>query len=185
LKEVSIHLEGIKLMSARKREHLFEQWIEEHKGVILKVVRANAADHDDQDDLFQEIAFQVWLSIPSFQERAKVSTWIYKVALNTTMVWHRAQKRHRHMREPLYLVNEEPSSGEDPSTSVEKREKLDWLYEEIRKLQTVDRSLALLYLDEFSYQEIADILGISTNNVGVKLSRLRKHLDKAFARRDK
>ena len=159
--------------------------IEEHKGVILKVVRANAAAPEDQDDLFQEIAFQVWLSIPSFQERAKVSTWIYKVALNTTMVWHRAQKRHRHMREPLYLVNEESCSGEDPSKSMESREKLDWLYEEIRKLPKVDRSLALLYLDEFSYQEIADILGISINNVGVKLNRLRKHLDKAFARRDK
>ena len=64
------------LMLASKQEHLFEQWIEEHKGVILKVVRANAAHREDQDDLFQEIAFQVWMSIPSFQERAKVSTWI-------------------------------------------------------------------------------------------------------------
>ena len=172
-------------MLASKQKHLFEQWIEEHKGVILKVVRANAADAEDQDDLFQEIAFQVWLSIPSFQERAKVSTWIYKVALNTTMVWHRAQKKHRHMREPLYLVNEKSCSGEDPSTSMESRERLDWLYEEIRKLPRVDRSLALLYLDEFNYQEIADILGISANNVGVKLNRLKKHLDRAFARRDK
>ena len=172
-------------MLAGKQENLFKQWIEEHKGVILKVVRANAADPDDQDDLFQEIAFQVWLSIPSFQERAKVSTWIYKVALNTTMVWHRAQKKHRHMREPLYLVNEKSYSGEDPSKSMESREELEWLYEEFRKLPTVDRSLALLYLDEFSYQEIADILGISTNNVGVKLTRLRKHLDRDFARRGK
>ena len=172
-------------MLARKREHLFEHWIEEHRGVILKVVRANAAAPEDQDDLFQEIAFQVWLSIPSFQERAKVSTWIYKVALNATMVWHRVQKRHRHMREPLYLVNEESCSGEEPSTSIEIGEELDWIYEEIRKLPRVDRSLALLYLDEFSYQEIAGILGISINNVGVKLNRLKKHLDKAFARRDK
>jgi len=172
-------------MLAGKREGLFERWIEEHKGLILKVVRANAADPEDQDDLFQEIAFQVWLSIPSFQEKAKGSTWIYKVALNTTMVWHRAQKKHRHMREPLYLVDEKSHSGEDPSKSMESREKVDWLYEEIRKLPKVDRSLALLYLDEFSYQEIADILGISINNVGVKLNRLRKHLDDAFARRGK
>lgn len=172
-------------MSAGRQEDLFGQWIEGHKGLILKVVRANAADPEDQDDLFQEIAFQVWLSIPSFRGKAKVSTWIYKVALNTTMVWHRAQKKHRHMREPLYLVNEVSSSGEDPSDSMERREKLDWLYEEIRKLPKIDRSLALLYLDEFSYQEIAEILGISTNNVGVKLNRLRKHLDKAFARRGK
>ena len=102
-------------MLSGKQENLFEQWIEEYKGVILKVVRANAADPEDQDDLFQEIAFQVWLSIPSFQERAKVSTWIYKVALNTTMVWNRAQKRHRHTRKPLYLVNERSNSADDPS----------------------------------------------------------------------
>ena len=172
-------------MLSGKQENLFEQWIEEYKGVILKVVRANAAHRDDQDDLFQEIAFQVWLSIPSFQERAKVSTWIYRIALNTTMVWHRAQKKHRHVREPLYLVNEEAYSGDDPSKSMEGQEKLGWLYEEIRKLPRVDRSLALLYLDEFSYQEIADILGISTNSVGVKLTRLRKHLDRDFARRGK
>ena len=172
-------------MPASKQETLFEQWIEEHKGVILRVVRANAAAPEDQDDLFQEIAFQVWLSIPSFQERAKVSTWMYRVALNTTMVWHRAQKKHRHMREPLYLVNEKSCSGEDPSKSMETRENLDWLYGEIRKLPTVDRSLALLYLDDFSYREIADVLGISTNNVGVKLNRLRKRLDEAVTRRGK
>jgi RNA polymerase sigma-70 factor (ECF subfamily) len=177
--------EGSKLMLAGKQESLFEQWIEEYKGVILKVVRANAADPEDQDDLFQEIAFQVWLSIPSFQERAKVSTWIYRIALNTTLVWQRAQKKHRHMRAPLYLVSEKSYSGEDPAKSMESREQLDWLYEEIRQLPKVDRSLALLYLDEFNYQEIADILGISTNNVGVKLTRLRKHLDRDFARRGK
>ena len=172
-------------MLASRQEHLFEQWIEEHKGVILKVVRANADHSEDQDDLFQEIAFQVWLSIPSFQERAKVSTWIYRVALNTTMVWHRAQKKHRHMRAPLYLVKDEAYSGDDPSKSMEGQETLGWLYEEIRKLPRVERSLALLYLDEFSYQEIAEILGISINHVGVKLSRLRKNLDEAFARRDR
>jgi RNA polymerase sigma-70 factor (ECF subfamily) len=172
-------------MPASKQETLFEQWIEEHKGVILRVVRANAAAPEDQDDLFQEIAFQVWLSIPSFQERAKVSTWIYKIALNTTVVWHRGQKKHRHMREPLYLVKEKSCSSEDPSNSMECQEQLEWLYEEIRKLPTVDRSLALLYLDDFSYREIADVLGISTNNVGVKLNRLRKRLDEAFTRRGK
>jgi len=172
-------------MFAGEQKRLFEKWIEEHRGVILKVVRANAADPEDQDDLFQEIAFQVWRSIPSFRERAKVSTWIYRIALNTTMVWHRTQKKHRHMREPLYLVNDAFCSGDDPSASLEDREKLDWLYEQIRKLPIVDRSLALLYLDEFSYQEIADVLGISARNVGVRLNRIRKRLDEAFARRYK
>ena len=89
------------------------------------------------------------------------------------------------MREPLYVINDMSDSGEDPSKSMERREKLDWLYDEIRKLGKGDRSLALLDLDEFNYREMADILGISVNNVGVKLNRLRKHLSKAFERKAK
>lgn len=172
-------------MLAGNQEELFEQWIEDHKGVLLKVVRSNAADPEDQNDLFQEIAFQVWQSIPSFQERAKVSTWIYRVALNTAMLWHRAQKKHHHMREPLYVVNEGADADEDPSQSLENQEKLAWMYEEIRKLPKVDRSLTLLYLDAYSYQEIAEILGISVNNVGVKLNRIKTHLGQACERRDR
>lgn len=170
-------------MLAHEQEHLFNQWIEEHRGVILKIVRANAVNTEDQNDLFQEIAFQVWMSIPSFQRRAKVSTWIYKVALNTSLVWHRAQKKHQEMRTPLYLVRERTDSGEDPSKSLETREKLDWLYGQIRGLPKADRSLAMLYLDDLSYQEIADILGISVNNVGVKLTRLKRHLRESYSRR--
>ena len=172
-------------MLVSEQEEIFEQWIAEHKGVILKVVRANAADLEDQNDLFQEIAFQIWRSISSFQERAKVSTWIYKVALNTAMVWHRSQKKHRHMRESLYVVNEQSDSNQSPSESLEKQETLDWLYEEIRKLPKVERSLALLYLDASSYEEIAEILGISITHVGVRLNRLRKHLGAAYIRREK
>lgn len=172
-------------MLAGKQKNLFMQWIEEHKGVILKVVRANAADTADQDDLFQEIAFQMWLSIPAFQKRAKVSTWIYKVALNTALVWHRTQRKHRHLSEPLNFVNHRSDPGGDPSKSLESRERLEWLYAEIRNLPKVDRSLALLYLDDFSYQEIADILGISMSNVGVKLNRMKMNLSESYARRAK
>ncbi len=171
-------------MLASKQDKLFQQWIEAHKGVILKVVRANAADPEDQNDLFQEIALQVWRSIPSFQERAKVSTWIYRVALNTAMVWHRSQKIHRRSQ-PLYVVDEQFDSNEDPPESLANQEKLDWLYEEIRRLPKAERSIALLYLDARSYQEISEILGISTTNVGVKLNRLKKHLGKAYARRER
>jgi RNA polymerase sigma-70 factor (ECF subfamily) len=172
-------------MLVGEQKRVFEQWIQEHKGVILKVVRVNAANAEDRNDLFQEIAFQVWRSIPSFQERAKVSTWIYRVALNTAMIWHRSQKKHRHSREPLCVANEPSDSDTTPSESLENQEELDWLYEEIRKLPTVERSLALLYLDARSYQEIAEILGISTTHVGVKLNRLKKHLGDAYKRRDR
>lgn len=78
-------------MLVSEQQRVFEQWIEEHRGVILKVVRVHAVNVADQDDLFQDIAFQIWRSIPSFQGKARVSTWIYRVALNTAMVWHRSQ----------------------------------------------------------------------------------------------
>ena len=172
-------------MLAGEQEKLFERWIQEYKHVILKVVRANAANAEDQNDLFQEIAFQVWRSIPSFQERAKVSTWVYRVALNTAMTWHRSQKKQRQLRESMYVVNEPFISETSPSESLENQEELNWLYEEIRKLPAIERSLALLYLEARSYQEIAEILGISTTQVGVKLNRLRKHLGDAYRRRDK
>lgn len=72
-------------MLVGEQEELFEQWVQQHKGVIIKVVRANAANTEDQNDLFQEIALQVWRSIPTYQcRRAKVSTWIYRVALNAS-----------------------------------------------------------------------------------------------------
>lgn len=82
------------------------------------------------------------------------------------------------------MVSEPSDSDTSPSESLEKREELDWLYQVIRKLPTVDRSLAMLYLEAKSYQEIAEILGISTTHVGVKLNRLKNHLGDARKRRD-
>ena len=172
-------------MLVGEQEKIFEQWIQEHKGLILKVVRVTAVNTEDQNDLFQEIAFQIWRSIPSFQEKAKVSTWIYRVALNTAMVWRRSQRKHRHLREPLCVVNEPSDSDASPSKHLENQEELGWLYEEIRKLPAVDRSLALLYLDARSYQEIAEILGISITHVGVKLNRLKRHLGDVYKRRNR
>ena len=121
-------------MRAADQENVFRQWMEDHKGVILKVVRANASNPADQDDLFQEITFQVWRSVPSFQQRSKASTWIYKIALNTSMVWHRGERKHRGKRESLNLETEHPDSSSDPSRSLENRERLEWLYGELRRL---------------------------------------------------
>lgn len=156
--------------------------MEEYKGLIFKIVRANVVNPDDQNDLYQEIAFQVWLSIPSFKKEAKVSTWIYKVALNTSLVWHRSQKKHIMLRKSMIPVLEHNEPSKNPSDSVEHNEKLEWLYKEIRALPTIDKSLVLLFLDDLSYQEMADILGITVSNVGVKLNRIKKHLMKSYER---
>ena len=76
-------------------EITFKQWLKEHLGLVFRVVRAYGSTTDDQDDLFQEICLQIWFSVPRFAGQAKVSTWIYKVALNTAIVWNRGEKRRR------------------------------------------------------------------------------------------
>lgn len=162
-------------MLASEHDRLFKRWLGEHKGLMFKVVRAYAASPEDQDDLFQEILLQVWSSIPAFRGHAKVSTWVYRVALNTAFAWKRADKKHRR-RQPLIAANETRDLSSERPDAQRNREILNALYAEIRKLPKVESSLVLLYLDGLSYREMADVLGISETNVGVKLNRTKKRL---------
>ena len=163
-------------MVTDKWETTFKEWLGEHQGLIFKVVRAYAATPEDQDDLFQEILLQLWSSIPRFRGEARVSTWIYRVALNTALVWKRGEKKRRQRRTPLIDISQVPETREGHRISAEDRQIVDRLYKAIRGLPKVDTSLVLMYLDGLSYSQMADILGISESNVGVKLNRARKRL---------
>lgn len=163
-------------MLAGEPDRLFKHWLGEHKGLMFKVVRAYADSPEDQDDLLQEILLQVWSSIPAFRGNAKVSTWIYRVALNTAFAWKRGEKKHRRRHQPLIAANQEPAPDEHRPDARRNREILNSLYAEIRRLPRVECSLVLLYLDGLSYREMADVLGISQTNVGVKLNRIKKRL---------
>lgn len=162
--------------TAGGRETVFRQWLDRHIGLILKVVRGCAPATEDQDDLFQDVLLQLWLSIPSFRGEAKETTWIYRVAFNTALAWRRTERRRREKHETL--IKFEASSREQAShvDSLVEREIVEQLYAAIRKLPRVDASLALMHLDGVSYQEMAEVLGISENYVGVKLNRIRKDL---------
>jgi len=151
----------------------YREWHREHQGIILRIARATARNLHDQEDLIQEISVQIWNSIPNFAGNSKASTWVYRVALNTAISWGRKEKSQREktegLAENLHFLKQ---------TSEPRNEKLEWIYDQIRLFDPIDRSLILLHLDGQSYQEIADILGISEKNVGVKLSRLRQALTK-------
>jgi len=174
---VTIIIEPEKYMIAKERETLFKQWLDEYKGLMLKVVRAYSPTRDDQEDLFQEILIQLWKSIPNFQGNAKVSTWIYKVALNTALVWKRDEKKRCRRSKPLIDIEQTPEIN-DQNESALKQQIIKQLYEAIRKLPKIDSSVILMYLDGLSYREMAEVLGISENNVGVKLNRTKKQLAK-------
>ena len=156
------------------REAVFQRWLEQHTGLVFKVARAFVASEADRDDLVQEILLQLWRSLPRFEGKAKESTWIYRVALHTALAWHRSEKKHRVERNPLSVIEELPAPH-DP-IARERDELVENLYAAIRRLPKVDAALVLLYLDDLSYREMAEVLGISETNVGVKLNRVRKTL---------
>ena len=157
-------------MTENEHEHIFEGWLKQHKGLIFKIVRAYAFTATDQDDLFQEVIIQVWRSVPKFRQESSVITWIYRISLNTAIKWVRKERKHSQVET---LDHAEHILQE---TGLKIDERLTWLYEEIYKLDEIDRSITLLMLDDFSYKEMADILGISESNVGVKINRIKKHL---------
>ena len=160
-----------------KQENLFRAWFDRYKNLIFKVVNTYAASPEDQDDLFQEILLQLWRSIPGFQGKSKETTWIYRVALNTALVWKRTEsrKRRRYRREILDI--QEISSIKDNCDELFRNKQiLDQVYDSIRQLPKSESSILLLYLDELRYEEMAAILGISKSNVGVRLNRAKKKL---------
>ena len=159
-------------MHDSERDRIFGEWLADHKGILFKVVHAYAFDHADRQDLFQEVVLQVWHSVEAFRGESSVATWLYRVALNTAIAWGRKEDRHRRGKEPFEVVEglliTAPSATSDP--------RVEWLYQQIAQLKDVDRSVALLMLDGFSYKEIAAIVGITESNVGVKINRIKSAL---------
>ena len=157
-------------MTEKEQKQIFEDWLSQHKGLIFKIVRAYAFTVADQDDLFQEIIIQVWHSIPAFRKESAVTTWLYRVSLNTAIKWTKKERKHN-QAEALEGVQHILEEGR-----MQTDERLTWLYEEIYKLDEIDRSITLLLLEGFSYKEMASILGITESNVGVKINRVKKLL---------
>ena len=155
-----------------ERDRIFGEWLAGHKGILFKVVHAYAFEHADRQDLFQEIVIQVWHSVDAFRGESSVPTWMYRVALNTAIAWTRKEERHQRGKQPLEVVEglltTSSSDGRDP--------RVEWLYHQIAQLKDVDRSVALLMLDGFSYREIAAVVGITESNVGVKFNRIKAAL---------
>src|SRR3989339_435097 len=162
-------------MQADTQEKVFKRWFDDYKNLLFKVVRTYAQSQPDRDDLFQEILLQLWNSIPSFQGNSAETTWIYRVALNTALVWNRTETRKR-KRHRISIDFEEDYAVENTTKTVNNNHVLERLYENIRKLPKIDSSLIFMHLEGLSYDTIADVLGISKNYVGVRLNRAKKQL---------
>ena len=153
----------------------FRKFIDDHTGIIIKVCRIYTDTEDDFKDCFQEVTLQLWKSHGSFKGEAKWSTWVYRVALNVCLLQLRSKKR-RLKTEPI----EQPAAlnlhGGYTPVFEDAEERIKILYSAIKKLRETDRAIILLYLEEKSYKEIAEIMGLTVTNVGVKVSRIKNQL---------
>jgi RNA polymerase sigma-70 factor (ECF subfamily) len=158
------------------QKSLFLSWLDEHGSAVLKVARAYTLTGEECQDLAQEILLQAWRSLPKFEGRATAATWFYRVALHTAMNWHRKDKPRRSRQRPFLEVHDASTEGLDSAEQAQQRETVERLYKAIQQLPKTDAALVLLYLDGLSYREMAEVLGISESNVGVKLNRAKKAL---------
>ncbi|TVZ57140.1 RNA polymerase sigma-70 factor (ECF subfamily) [Lutibacter sp. Hel_I_33_5] len=139
-----------------------------YSGIIIKICRAYTDTQEDFEDFYQEVCLQIWKSRNAFQEKSKWSTWIYRITLNICLTLSKKKNRK--------IKREELIKEKSESNLAFENENLNLLYEAIKKLSNVDRAIILLHLEENPYQEIANILGTSSNNIAVRINRIKKQL---------
>ena len=151
------------------KEHQFELLVRQHKRTIYTVCYMFSHNKTEIDDLFQEILIRLWNGFDHYEGRSSAQTWVYRVALNTAI---NQDKKERHRIETIPLtVDIDPYEADDPSS-----QQIRELYNRISRLDLIDRSLLLLWLEGVSYDEIGAIIGITPNNVGVKLAHIKEKL---------
>lgn len=155
-------------------EKEFVQLLNTHAGIIYKVCQLYCRTPADRQDLFQEIVLQLWKSYPTFKQEARFSTWMYRIALNTAITHYRKEQRRPQ------AVFMEGFEMPDLAAANADNEDIRILYKAIEQLSAVEKAIILLFLDEKSYEEIAEITGITKTNVGVKLNRTKQKLDVIF-----
>lgn len=150
----------------------YTQFILPYAGIIIKICRAYTDSEQDFEDYYQEICFQLWKSRGNFKGNSKWSTWVYRISLNVSLSLLKRDKRL--IKKNVELP--EIADNLQPEHHLFDDQALDFLYQAIKKLPDLDRAIILLYLEEKSYKEIADIIGLSVNNIGVRIIRIKKKL---------
>ena len=153
------------------KEQQFERLVREQKSTIYTVCYMFSKNQDEVADLFQEALMHLWQGFDSFEHRSNQRTWTYRVALNTCISFNRKKK---HKTVPLTM---DINLFADDSSDADTRQ-IEMLHQRISQLKPFDRAIVLLWLEDMSYDEIGDVVGISPKNVSVRLVRIREQLKK-------
>lgn len=156
------------------QEHIFVKKLEKHQNIVHKICTFYTNNSDDHNDLFQEISIQLWRAYPSFKGESKFSTWMYRVALNTAITLFRKSKRQVRTQDIEAISYKISYEGYDETADKQ----LKALYKAVKKLNDIDKALVLLYLEDKSYDEISETLGISNVNARVRMNRVKNKLKK-------
>lgn len=166
-------------MGATDKADIFLSVIQANKGIVYKIANSYCAHAEDRKDLVQEIIVQLWKSFDNYTDQYKYTTWIYRIALNVAISFYRKENRRKQVTNPL-------SDGilniVDAGTAGEIEENIGFLQQFISELKDLDKALMLLYLEEKSHREIAEIIGISETNVATKIGRIKAVLKQKFSR---
>lgn len=149
----------------------FLSLLDKHQAILHKVCRLYRDTAQDREDLFQEIVYHLWKAYPSYRGDAKVSSWMYRIALNTALATFRK-------REPKIQYQVFESTEILPEEDEGKQEKTNEMWQAIKQLPAIDKAIVTLYLDELSYRQIGAIIGLSESNVGARLTRIKIKLRK-------
>ncbi|MEM6846152.1 MAG: RNA polymerase sigma factor [Bacteroidota bacterium] len=159
-------------------EDIFLNIIEEYKAIVYKIANLYARTTEDQEDLFQEIIINLWKAYPSFKGHAKISTWIYQISLNTAITnYRREKKKVRYESISMRSLNEIGAPSEEHEI-----DQLTILYQAVDDLHKIDKAIVLLYLEQKSYQEISQIMGMTVAATGMRIKRIKSKLAERFAK---
>jgi RNA polymerase sigma-70 factor (ECF subfamily) len=154
-------------VKAEEKNMRFLALIEENKGILLRICLFYTRTEPDRQDLFQEIVLQAWKTYPAFRHESKFSTWLYRVSLNTALAARRKEKN---------LIIQPYENMTVRGLQEDENEPLEKMYSAIESLNEIEKSIVLLYLDAYSYEDMEEILGISCGALRVKMSRIKQKL---------
>lgn len=160
-------------------ERAFRELLKQHVGILNKVAGTYCKNESDRRDLIQEMLIQIWKSMPKYNAQFAVSTWLYRIALNTAISFYRKNQALR--RNQVAMNDPVANTIQETTSDPEHERQLQLLEQFIHELNDLDKALMLLYLEGKSHAEIAEILGISTSNVSTKIGRIKEKLKIRFS----
>ena len=163
-------------MDKQELQKQYHEIIEQHKGILFKVAKAYCRNDEDRQDLVQEMMIQIWKSLPRYNDTFAMTTWLYRIALNVAISFYRKNTQKQSLGKPF---SDEQFSTLDEINN-EKQEHLNLLEQFIAELNDLDKALILLYLEDKSHAEIAEIMDLSVSNVGTKVGRIKEKLKNKF-----